>query len=216
MASERFALPRGGGDRDVIGVWDGDGRCLHVLMAHVDTVAGSPGGADNATGVGVVVAVAPRLRALKPRCDVWLVATGAEERVFTGSDDHLGALALVRRLRREDRTRDVRTVLSIDMLGLGTRYWLRAPRRSPGANARAILSAAGSLGLDVRYVPDAGTGNSDHRELALAGLPGALLSAPAEFTRCHHQACDTATEIRRPALRGAQRLAERLLVSPSR
>ena len=43
-------------------------------------------------------ALAPRL-SLRPACDVWLVVTGAEERVYTGSKDHLGALALARRVR---------------------------------------------------------------------------------------------------------------------
>lgn len=211
VAHDRFALPGGGRDRNVLGIWDGSGTCLTVFMAHIDTVAGSPGGADNATGVGVLAGLAPKVVARRPRCDVWLVATGAEERVYTGADDHLGALALVRRLRRESRTRDVGVALSIDMLGRGTSYWVRAPQATPGANARRILGAARRAGVDARYVPDTGTGNSDHRELALAGLPGALLSAPQEFTRCHHQACDDTSEIRRPALRGAQRLAEGLL-----
>ncbi len=47
---------------------------------------------------------AGRLARQPPRCDVWLVATGAEERVYTGSPDHLGALALARRVRARGRT----------------------------------------------------------------------------------------------------------------
>ena len=67
-------------------------------MAHTDSTGG-PGANDNASGLGVLAALAPRLRAVAPACDVWLVATGAEERIYTGSPDHLGALALARRVR---------------------------------------------------------------------------------------------------------------------
>jgi len=32
-------------------------------------------------------------------CDTWLVATGSEERIVTAAPDHLGALALARKVR---------------------------------------------------------------------------------------------------------------------
>lgn len=209
VESERFALPGGGRDRDVIGIWDGEGRCLTVLMAHIDTVAGAPGGDDNATGTGVITALAPRLAAIRPRCDVWLVATGAEERVFTGSPDHLGAAALVRRVRREGRTRDLEVALSIDMLGRRRRFWVTTPRPRPGAAARRILAAAKEAGVTVEWHRD--TGLSDHREFALAGLPGALLGLWGGDEPCHHRSCDTWRRIRAPVLGDAQRIAEALL-----
>ena len=39
-------------------------------------------------------------RPIQPACDVWLIATGAEERPYTGAADHLGALAAVPRVKR--------------------------------------------------------------------------------------------------------------------
>src|SRR5215210_4543118 len=93
---ERFAVPGRGRSRDVVGALDTPARCLTVLMAHADTVPPGPGANDNASGVGVLVALAARLATgRRPACDVWLVATGAEERPFTNQLDHLGASALI-------------------------------------------------------------------------------------------------------------------------
>src|SRR5688500_2209611 len=99
VTHDRFAVPGKGRSRNVIGVLRRPRKCLTILMAHADTVPPSPGAEDNASGVGALVALAPRLAALRPDCDVWLVATGAEERIYTGQPDHLGASALVRRVR---------------------------------------------------------------------------------------------------------------------
>jgi Zn-dependent M28 family amino/carboxypeptidase len=181
-------------------------------MAHADTVAGTPGALDNASGVGVVAALAPRLRALSPApaCDVWLVATGAEERIATGSPDHLGALALVRRVRRLGRARDLRLALSLDEVGRGRRMVLRSGARAPRAGVeRAVLGAARGTGLAVSWSPDAGTGNSDHREFQLAGLPAAKLgvaSAP-----CRHEPCDRAAALTASTFPRVRRLVERML-----
>src|SRR3954469_9625608 len=84
---QRFSTPRGR-SRNVIGVRRG-GRCLKVVMAHSDTVPPSPGAEDNASGLGALAELATRLDATDPPCTVWLVATGAEERIYTGSPDHL-------------------------------------------------------------------------------------------------------------------------------
>jgi acetylornithine deacetylase/succinyl-diaminopimelate desuccinylase-like protein len=83
VARNPFAVPGKGRSRNVIGALARPGTCLWILMAHADTVPPSPGAEDNASGVGTLVALAPRIAALEPRCDVWLVATGAEERIYT-------------------------------------------------------------------------------------------------------------------------------------
>jgi hypothetical protein len=210
IGRDRFATPRGRSS-NVVGVWDAAGSCLYVLMAHADTVAGSPGGSDNASGVGVVTALAGRLRTLRPGCDVWLVATGAEERRWTGSPDHLGSLALVRRIDRLGRRRDLRFALSVDMLGAQQRFWLRSPRASPGATERAVLAAARAEKVTVRWVRDSATGNSDHREFALRGLPGAVLESWRGISACYHRPCDTWRRVHAPTLSRAQRIAERIL-----
>jgi aminopeptidase YwaD len=172
VVRDPFAVAGLGRSRNVIGALDTPADCLWILMAHADTVPPSPGAEDNASGVGTLAAFAPELAALQPRCDVWLVATGAEERIYTGQPDHLGASALVRRVRAR-RPGDLRWALSLDEVGGGREMWLRSPRRRT-LETRVRAAAAGT-GLRVRWVADEGTGNSDHREFGLAGLTAAKL-----------------------------------------
>jgi hypothetical protein len=136
--------------RNVIGALARPGDCLWLLMAHGDTVPPSPGAEDNASGVGTLVALAPRVAALEPACDVWLVATGAEERIYTGRADHLGASALVQRVRARGRAADLRWALSLDEVGRGREMWLRSParrgleRRVEAAPTGRVSECAGS------------------------------------------------------------------------
>jgi aminopeptidase YwaD len=196
---ERFTVPGKGSSRDVIGIRDTPARCLVIAMAHADTVPPAPGADDNASGVGTLVALAPALaEAPAPKCDVWLVATGSEERPYTKQPDHLGAKALVQRLRRRNRLQDVRLALSLDEVGRGTRFELRSPVARPRAKTEtAILTAARAAHVDVTWLRDSATGNSDHREFALAGAPAAKLGVPDEPLR--HTARDTADRLQRGA-----------------
>jgi aminopeptidase YwaD len=192
IGHEPFRVPGHGSSRDVIGIRDAPARCLTIAMAHTDSVPPAPGADDNGSGVGTIVALAKALGAGPvPACDVWLVATGAEERPYTGQPDHLGASALVRRLQRMDRLKDLRFALSLDEVGRGTTFDLHSTAPAPRAGVEGrILKAARRAHVSVRWVRDSGTGNSDHREFALAGAPAAKLGVPDE--PCRHTACDTA------------------------
>ena len=99
VGTQVFRVPGHGRSRNVIGVFDTPRTCLRIVMAHGDSTPDAPGANDNGSGLGVVASLAGRLRLIEPWCDVWLVATGAEERVYTGSPEHLGALALAKRAR---------------------------------------------------------------------------------------------------------------------
>ena len=207
---QRFGVPGRGRSRNVIGSSRGRARCLRIVMAHTDTTPAGPGANDNASGVGVLMALAQRLRRLGAPCDVWLVATGAEERVYTGSRDHLGALALARRVRA--RRLRLRWALSLDEVGRDRPFWLRSPRaRQRGAVEGELLRAAGRARVRTRWVRDDGSGNSDHREFELLGLPAAKLGVGAGGEPCRHMACDRARRLDRRSLALAQRLVERAL-----
>jgi hypothetical protein len=176
LARDRFRVPGGGVSRNIIGIRDTPADCLVILMAHSDSTGNSPGALDNASGVGVLVEFAPRLARMTPDCDVWLVATGAEERVTTERPDHAGATALVRRVIRSGRAEDLRLALSLDEVGKGTRMDLRSNSEVERPNVeRAILDAARGTGLNTRFIPDLGEGNSDHREFQIRRLPAAKL-----------------------------------------
>lgn len=205
---QRFAVPGRGRSRNVIGIHDTPARCLRIVMAHTDSTPNAPGANDNASGVGVLAELAPRLKPLKPSCDVWLVATGAEERVYTGSPDHLGALALARRARG----RRLRWALSLDEVGRGPDFWLRSSApRARGRVEGEMLTAARRAGARVRWVRDQGSGSSDHREFQISGLPAAKLGLGARGEPCRHRPCDRARRLQPRALRRVRMVVERAL-----
>jgi hypothetical protein len=203
---QRFAVPGRGRSRNVIGVLDTRHRCLRVVMAHTDSAPGAPGADDNASGVGVIAALAPRLRRLQPGCDVWLVATGAEERLYTGSPNHLGALALARRVRAHGGRRRLRWALALDEVGRDYPFWLRSTASAPRRRVEGeLLAAARRSRVAARWVRDEGSGNSDHREFGLLGLPGMKLGVGAGGEPCRHTPCDRPNRLRRSSLAAAQR-----------
>jgi Peptidase family M28 len=181
---QRFSTPRGR-SRNVIGVWRA-GRCVRLVMAHSDTAPPSPGAEDNASGLGALAELATRLDAIDPPCTVWLVATGAEERIYTGSPDHLGALALTELVPR----RRLRYALSLDEVGRGTRFRLRSPAARPRRRVEREL-----LSPRIDWQRDDSTGNSDHREFELAGMRGVKLGVLDN--PCRHSACDTPDRLQR-------------------
>ena len=210
----RFRVPNRGRGRsqNVVGAYDGPHRCLKIVMAHTDSVPAGPGAVDNASGVGVVVALASRLRAIRPFCDVWLVATGAEERPYTGQADHLGARRLVKHVRQRRSARRLRYALSLDMVGRGGRFQLRSPRGAPRRGVEGQVLAAGRRSdVTLRWLPDSGTGNSDHREFELVGLPGLVVQVWGGTEPCYHSACDGWRRLQPRSLRRVQRIAEDVL-----
>ena len=149
VVSRRFASPRQGGSRNVIGALARPRGCLWIVMAHADTVPPSPGAEDNASGVGTLVALAPRRRAEPRSCWRPLVATGAGERMLTRAGrTHLGASALVRRVRARGRADDLRWALSLDEVGRGRAMWPMTLARAPSLRADVLGAARGS-GLDA-------------------------------------------------------------------
>jgi hypothetical protein len=212
VSVNHFEVRGRGRSQNVVGKLDGPGKCLVILMSHTDSVPPGHGAIDNASGVGVLVALAPELADLKPGCDVWLVATGSEERQVTGLPYHAGAAALVKQVKSEGRGPDLRFALSLDEVGLGKRFYLRSPEPAIRSGVEgAILAAANRAGVTVHWSRDSGTGNSDHREFELAGLPGANLEVWKGQFACHHLACDRARLLQKPALKRALRIAQEIV-----
>jgi Zn-dependent M28 family amino/carboxypeptidase len=209
---QEVRVPGRGTSRNVIGVYDTPRGCLRIVVAHTDTTPAGPGANDNASGLGVVASLAGRLRLIRPWCDVWLVATGAEERVYTGSPDHLGALALARRARAHGARKRLRFALSLDEVGRDRPFWLRSPASVPRPNVEgALLAAAGRVGTPVSWVRDESSGNSDHREFELLGLPGAKLGVGAGGEPCRHMACDRPSRLDRKSLLLARKMTAETL-----
>jgi hypothetical protein len=195
-----------GPSRNVIGIRDGEQRCVRVLMAHTDSMPQGPGALDNASGVGLLAGLAPRLEEVAPPCTVWLVATGAEEGEYTGSPDHLGALALRRMVPRKR----LRYALSLDEVGRGAAFRLRSAVSEPRKRVeRELLGAARRQDVDIDWRRDDGWGHSDHREFQMAGMRGVKLGVLDNA--CRHTACDTPDKLQPRSFRKVQRVIEDVL-----
>lgn len=80
-----------------------------LVGAHYDTVPGSPGADDNASGVAVLLELARFFAAHTPRSPLWLVGFDLEEAGLMGS------AALAEDLRRQGQP--LRLMMALEMLG---------------------------------------------------------------------------------------------------
>ena len=85
-----------------------------VLGAHYDTVRGSPGADDNASGVAALIEIARMLAERTVRASVRCVAFVNEEWPFYGSRA-MGSMVYARAARA--RGADIRLMISLEMLG---------------------------------------------------------------------------------------------------
>ena len=104
----------------------------------------------------------------------------------------------------------LRYALSLDEVGRGARFRLRSPVGAPRRRVeRELLAAARRQDVDVDWQRDSDTGNSDHREFELAGMPGVKLGVLDNA--CRHTACDTPSRLQRAAFARVQRVVEDVL-----
>ena len=156
-----------------------------VVGAHLDTVANAPGAEDNASGVGVVLAVAAAAAEGRTRLPVVFVAFGAEEpRGDSDDDHHYGSRTYVAALGPAER-RAVRAMVSLDRVGVGARVPVGSTGESDPVQ-RSLLAAGRRAG--VATVPDSGQRSSDHWSFVRAGLPGARLGSTSYAA--YHDASD--------------------------
>ena len=195
--------------------WPGQGEELPPLLigAHYDTVSGSPGADDNASGLVVLLEVAFRLRTQPLARPVWLVAFCLEEQ------DRLGSQAFASRLKAERR--ELAGAIILECVGFarseaGTQ---QVPPGVPFAvpskgDFLAIVGNEASRSLVTQLeqeaqrhaaklkplslvVPDKGealphTRRSDHASFWDAGYPAVMLTDTANFRNPHyHRETDT-------------------------
>jgi Zn-dependent M28 family amino/carboxypeptidase len=145
-----------------------------VVGAHLDTVPRSPGAEDNASGVGVLLAVAEALEDARTRLPVVLVAFGSEEPRGPGDDDHhYGSRAYVAALDAGQR-RSLRGMVSLDRVGVGRVLPVGSPGPADPLRAQ-VLAAADRAGVPT--APETGQRSSDHWSFARAGLPGVRIGS---------------------------------------
>lgn len=212
----------------------GTRRATLVIGAHYDTVRGTPGADDNASGVAILLEVARRLQGRAFDHPVHLVAFVNEEEPFFGSRA-MGSLNLARRLRDADE--EVLGMISLEMLGyysdapgsqrypplvghfypdtgnfvagvgnLGSRAWVR---RVVGALRRHATLPTEGLAAPVALVGD--IRRSDHWAFWTVGYPAMMLTDTADFrTPYYHGPDDTPETLNYDAM---ARLTEALIAA---
>ena len=186
-----FELPNGSTSRNVVATWPSPARSRILIGAHLDTVPGSPGANDNASGVAVILELARTHAGTSEARGIRFVAFGAEE-VQPGGGHHFGSAAYAARAKP-------RAMVSVDMIGLDRTIiagWMGIGSRKTVA---ALLSAAKESGVDARekILPDW----SDNGPFERAGVPSALLWTGDEPN--HHEPTDVVANVRRAALLAA-------------
>lgn len=203
---QAFPLPQGGRSWNVLAEWPGGGP-LHLLIgAHLDTVPGSPGGNDNASGVAVVLELARVLaEGGGPPSGLALVAFGAEE-LQPGGSHHLGSQAYVDGMSARERD-GLDLMISADMIGKARPFIVGNLEGTPQGAARILARTVRSVGLraNVRTLGDI----SDHGPFALAGVPAAFLWTGDEPN--HHLPSDVVRNCERRALGRAGRVLLELI-----
>lgn len=205
----------GAAHRNVIATAPAEDSDLPVLIvgAHLDTVAGSPGADDNASGLVVLLEVAHRLRQIPLSRPVRFIAFALEEHNLLGSQayvthlrDHaqtvMGAIVLecVGYADSKDGSQQVPPRVPVKVPTVGD--FLAIVGNEPShALVAAIQRAASrpehSLNTVPLVVPGDGTSlpdtkRSDHAAFWDAGYPAVMLTDTANYRNPHyHQPTDT-------------------------
>jgi hypothetical protein len=189
----------GATSRNVVAMWPGAKRYPVVIGAHIDTVAGSPGANDNASGVAVMLEVA-RLVAGRPEARwVKFVSFGAEE---YGSDGrhHVGSQTFVDRLGRRGRRR-LAGMLSVDMVADGRPLIVGTAGIGPRVVSYSFLQKARRAAVKSVYRTTCDC--SDNGPFELAGIPAAFIWSGSEPD--YHSSSDLPANLSKRDLRRSGR-----------
>lgn len=172
---QKFAVD-GGRSRNVVAWWPGARRYPVVIGAHIDTVAGSPGANDNASGVAVMLEIA-RLVAGTQKADFLRFAAFGSEEYGANGLHHVGSQVFVNRLRKEGRRR-LAGMVSVDMIADGRPLIVGTAGIGPPAIADrfAAIAKARDIGVERRTTCDC----SDNGPFERAGITAAFLWSGSE------------------------------------
>jgi len=189
-----------------------EGEGLIIIGAHFDSVAGTPGADDNASGVAVLLEAARILSGLRLRSPVLFCAFNLEEL------NMIGSAHFAKRLKSQGA--EIRAMVSLEMVGYtdsgagGQKYpaglsWLYPDRgdfigvvgnwRSATVLRRVAASMRQVKGLPVETLTVLGNGFlvpavrlSDHSPFWDLGYPALLVTDTSFFRNPHyHRASDT-------------------------
>jgi Zn-dependent M28 family amino/carboxypeptidase len=158
---------------------------FRIVGAHLDTVPQAPGAEDNASGVAVLLELARLASVEEPRLPVVFVAFGAEEPRGDGDAlHHFGSRAMVARLGSAWQ-RNLRAMLSLDRVGVGTVVPVSSGGLEPPTVRRALVREADLLGIDTTVELNQ---SSDHWSFDKAGYRSARIGSTPYAA--YHSAAD--------------------------
>ncbi|MDP9793926.1 hypothetical protein J2S43_002438 [Catenuloplanes nepalensis] len=152
----------------------GDGTGPVVMVgAHYDSVIGSPGANDDASGTALTLEVARVLRHLPVNATLRFALWGSEEQGLVGSRHYVAGLP------RPERDR-ITAVFQNDMVATSwdpaIRYWLLSLTGEPNRSTDEVIAAAGRLGYTPHLTPVTERGASDHASFQEVGIAAANFS----------------------------------------
>lgn len=197
----------GGTSHNVVAWWPGAERYPVIVGAHMDTVAGSPGANDNASGVALMLEAARIVAAREPARFVRFVAFGSEELGRDGTH-HVGSAGFVQGLGKKGRNR-LAGMVSVDMVADGRPLLVTTlgigPEILADIAARRIRRAG--VATERRTTCDC----SDNGPFERAGIPAAALWSG--FEPDHHEPTDTIPNMSHRDLGRSGRAVRALLLS---
>lgn len=196
---QRFDLGNGDVSRNVIAEKKGTSGELVVVGAHVDTKSTTRGGNDNASGVGVLLELARDLKDVESAPTVRFVVFGTEE-FGAGQAHHYGSRYMAAHLDRK-----VTAMISLDMVGYGTKLKVSTMHGANPLERRLLAYANRDGGPGMGYLADRGsTGWSDHEPFEERGIPAAWVNYYQQDP-AYHGSGDTYGHVQRSAVRRAGR-----------
>jgi aminopeptidase YwaD len=197
-------LPGGGESANVVALPDFDPAVDRYLLvgAHYDTVVGSPGANDNASGVAVLLEVARVLAARPARLPVVFVAFGAEEGRPGPRHQSLGGSRHYAQGLSPEAARNLAAMINLDMIGRGDALLSTLRLNMKRGVHQRMLGFAGRLGVPARehFTPQV----SDSVPFASRGIETGWLWTGVE--PAYHSPLDTPEKITPETLDWAGRL----------
>jgi hypothetical protein len=142
-----------------------------VIGAHMDTVSGSPGANDNASGVAVMLEIARLVSSTAKARFIKFIAFGAEEYGQDGRH-HVGSQVNVNRLSNRE-VRRTPGMISVDMIADGTPLIVGTSGIGPEIVARTLYRKIRRAGISVTYRTTCDC--SDNGPFERAGIPAAFM-----------------------------------------
>ena len=145
--------------RNVVASGGKGGQEVVVFGGHYDTVPEGPGAVDNATGTGVLLALAERLAGRELPFDIRFVAFGSEETGLEGSRHYVDSL-------QPEEREELLAMVNFDAIGSGELNVIGDTEL-----VRLALEAGEEQFRPVRASGERQGTSSDHASLRAAGVP---------------------------------------------